>query len=779
MRRPTKDSHTPTIETLPPGLSPWSPRVDDDPNARVLPRTCVVIDSPAASLPSEPAIAVADTSGRYLRANAAWRRGLGAPALSSPTIEGRAAIDAHGDDPVVGRMIHDVPPPLPFENWTAAWRDALEGRATGWRQASTVDAAGHCHHVRWSMEPSGVASGAVDDVMIVIEPISDCLRCIEDSKRIIARFSAFSQTIFDVVFSMNADWSTMRLIDGADPDPGSTIDSMMWVEQFIPIDDRRVVFDAITHAIAERRSMDLEHRYIRQDGTVGWMHSRAVPILDADGVPSEWIGASLDITDRRAASTSLRERQRHLAAVVATATDAILTVDATGHIVSANAATKEIFGYHVHAILGRHVSILLPDIPRDGCCSGLLELAREAGETSRIRGRRRLGQSFPLRLGVAHIEGSSACVAILHDLTDEDSTSHRLQEASRLGALGTLAAGIGHDMNTILLPIRARLDGVESDGVSETVRRELREIRRGLGFLQDLADGLHQLMINPDDDGERATWIPEWWRQGRQLLQRAIPATTRFLVQIPDDLPTIGVAPHQLTQAMLNLLSNAGKAIPEGGTVALWARVDHDGDVVIGVSDNGVGMPEEVRRRAADPFFTTRRRGKGTGLGLALVHGVAAKSAGTLDIESTPGAGTTIALTIPAVNVMTTAEPDDEVRGHVRLRVHDTRIASLLTHLLDLENFATADDADGDHDETPEPDDTRHEFFVEIVDLDEWHRSSSEATGADSGPTIVVGHSKDRTDAFDVEGVAYLESNLSFDHLRTELRSVLERILPC
>ncbi len=768
----------PTIETRPHRPAPASPRVDDDSSERSLPRTCVAIDPSAASLPSQPAIAIVDASGRYLRANSAWRRGVGSNPIATPTIEGRAARDVHDDDPVVGRMIHDVPPPLPFKDWTAAWRDALEGRATGWRQASTVDAAGHRHHVRWSMEPSGVDGGAIDDVMIVIEPISDCLRCLEDSKRIIARFSAFSQAIFDVVFTVSADWSTVRMIDGADLDADSTTDSRQWMERFVPIEDRRAVLDAVAHAITDRSVLDLEHRFIRPDGTVGWMHSRAVPILDPDGVPSEWIGASLDITDRKAAVASLRERRRHLAAVVETATDAILTVDATGHIVSANAATTEIFGHQLHAILGRHVSIVLPDLPRHGCRSGLLDMARESSPTSRVRGLHRLGQPFPLRIAVKHIEGCSACVVFLHDLTEEDSKSQRLEQATRLGAIGTLAAGIGHDMNTILLPIRARLDGVESDGVSETVRNELREIRRGLGFLQDLADGLHQLMVHPDsDDGsDGITVIPAWWRRSQGLLRRALPATTRFLVRLPDELPAIGIAPHELTQTLLNLLSNAGKAIPEGGTVALWARVDLDGDVIVGVSDDGAGMPEDVRHRAADPFFTTRRRGKGTGLGLALVHRVAAKSGGTLDIESTPGAGTTIALTLPAADV-TMADPDDQCRGHIRLRVQDPRIASLLGHLLELENFAVIDEANGHHAPTSESDPDRREIVADIVDLDDWRRSSPR--GTEPRPTIVVGHSKKRTDDVTVEGVAYVESNLSFDHLRAELRSALERILPC
>ena len=204
-------------------------------------------------------------------------------------------------------------------------------------------------------------------------------------------------------------------------------------------------------------------------------------------------------------------------------------------------------------------------------------------------------------------------------------------------------------MNTILLPIRARLDGVESDGVSETVRNELREIRRGLGFLQDLADGLHQLMVHPDsDDGsDGITVIPALWRQSQGLLRRALPATTRFLVRLPDELPAIGIAPHELTQTLLNLLSNAGKAIPEGGTVALWARVDLDGDVIVGVSDDGAGMPEDVRHRAADPFFTTRRRGKGTGLGLALVDAFVKAHGGSVEIVSAVGIGTTAIIRLP------------------------------------------------------------------------------------------------------------------------------------
>jgi PAS domain S-box-containing protein len=268
---------------------------------------------------------------------------------------------------------------------------------------------------------------------------------------------------------------------------------------------------------------------------------------------------------------------------------------------------------------------------------------------------------------------------LVAERTAELESSHEaLRQADRLVSIGTLAAGLGHDMNNVLLPVRCRLDALDAQQLPEGTREHVAAVRASVEYLQHLADGLHLLALDPDDveASRETTDLGVWWPQVGPLLTKGLPKQVRFATSWPSDLPRLLVAPHRLTQAVLNLIVNAGEAVTaREGRVRLWAQPSDDGATVrIGVSDNGCGMSDEVRRQALDPFFTTKKRGLGTGLGLSLVRGVVRSVGGSIDIESTLGEGTDVILTLPATGVATTQH--DHRRAVIC--VDDPRIAGLV-----------------------------------------------------------------------------------------------------
>ena len=271
-------------------------------------------------------------------------------------------------------------------------------------------------------------------------------------------------------------------------------------------------------------------------------------------------------------------------------------------------------------------------------------------------------------------------------------TSHaQLRLAERLASMGTLAAGLGHDMNNVLFPIRCQLDALEAEELAKEARDEVAALRKSVDYLQHLSDGLRLLALDPDDEqaSDAVTSVTSWAEEIQPLIHSTIPARATLEWDIPDDLPPLAVPPHRLTQAVFNLVVNAREATGGQGRVAVRAESLDDPRVVrISVSDDGPGMPEEVRRRALDPFFTTKKRRLSTGLGLALVHGVAKSSGGTLKIESSPGRGTTVSLDIP-----TAGGSGHGARGSARratVSVRDRRIAGVVSALLELEGFEVA-----------------------------------------------------------------------------------------
>lgn len=271
-----------------------------------------------------------------------------------------------------------------------------------------------------------------------------------------------------------------------------------------------------------------------------------------------------------------------------------------------------------------------------------------------------------------------------------EATHEQLRVAERLASIGTLAAGLGHDMNNILFPIRCRLEVLEASRLSGPARAELAGLRRSIDYLQQLADGLRLLALDPDDAAmaRGVTHLHSWSQEVRPLLQTALPRGTTLVVDVPEDLPRPAVAAHRLTQAAFNLVVNAGEAIVDGGTVRLWARATDDaGSVCVGVSDDGCGMTPEVRRCALDPFFTTKKRGFSTGLGLALVAGVAKSAGGRVDIESAPGRGTTIVLTMPAATQPVADSGARPGAPQAAVSLRDARMAAVLSALLRSEGF--------------------------------------------------------------------------------------------
>ncbi|MHC5023901.1 MAG: PAS domain S-box protein [Planctomycetota bacterium] len=293
---------------------------------------------------------------------------------------------------------------------------------------------------------------------------------------------------------------------------------------------------------------------------------------------------------------------------------------------------------------------------------------------------------------------------IVRDRTAELETTHeQLRQADRLAAIGTLAAGLGHDMNNVLLPIRSRLDAVLAADLSDETREHFDAVRRLSGYLQQLADGLHLLALDPDDRAAstESTELGQWWEQVGSLLARGLPKTVTLVTDWPEGLPPLAVAPHRLTQAVLNLIVNAGEAVDGNGEVRIWARPFEDRRFLrLGVSDDGRGMSAEVRQRALDPFFTTKKRGLGTGLGLALVQGVARSAGGSVRIESETGRGTTVELTLPTAtrDIPDDSDPGRETPPLAVVSLLDSRAASLIATILEVAGFVVEIAAGSDPD---------------------------------------------------------------------------------
>lgn len=368
--------------------------------------------------------------------------------------------------------------------------------------------------------------------------------------------------------------------------------------------------------------------------------------------------------------------------------DSIVTMDSGGEIRSASEDVEQLLGWKPVELIGKNIRTLIPE-PRRSALDRYLDRYRNPGRSRTLARTRRFeasakdGKPVAVELTVSRADvpgrGGPFFVGLIRDVrgridTDSDdpesrtrlqrlvteqtralATAHlRLQLSDRLISLGTLAAGLGHDLNNVLLPIRARLNALEHAGVSAQAQTHLDEVRRAVSYLQHLSDGLHVLSAEQAAEGKGEvrnlrTDLATWWSQVGVLLRTALPRRMTVRAYFPADLPEASIAPHLLTQVMMNLLVNAGEAMPlrsRHGVVNISAKSEN-GHLRIDVRDNGRGMGRSVLRRAFDPFFTTKPRAMGTGLGLPIARQALERAGGQITLRSASGAGTTVTLLIP------------------------------------------------------------------------------------------------------------------------------------
>jgi signal transduction histidine kinase/CheY-like chemotaxis protein len=239
----------------------------------------------------------------------------------------------------------------------------------------------------------------------------------------------------------------------------------------------------------------------------------------------------------------------------------------------------------------------------------------------------------------------------------------QLLQAQNMQVVGQLTGGIAHDFNNLLTIILANL-GILADeivGEAEANAREL--ISDALSAARDGAELTHRLLAfsRKQPLQVKRVDINEFLRNVRRFLQRTLTENVELRINLGNEVPPVLVDPGQLENALLNLVINARDAMPAGGTLTIETireRVALDeaapvpelapGDyVVIAVRDSGIGMSPEHMERAIEPFFTTKERGKGSGLGLSMVYGFAKQSGGDLLLRSTLGQGTTVSVLLP------------------------------------------------------------------------------------------------------------------------------------
>jgi two-component system, cell cycle sensor histidine kinase and response regulator CckA len=432
-----------------------------------------------------------------------------------------------------------------------------------------------------------------------------------------------------------------------------------------------------------------------------------------------------DITSRKQAENDLLEANNRLQSIVGSAMDAIITVDEAQDILVFNEAASAMFGCPAANAIGGPIDRFLPLRHRSGEAEKLIDVDDSfdaSHEVSRLRhfsGLRANGQEFPAEASISsvQVQGRLLYTAIVRDVSlrvaselAQKNLEGQIRQAQKMEALGTLSGGIAHDFNNILGVIIGNVtlaqEGVEHASEAHV---SLTEIAKAAKRAKSLVDQILTFSRSEAQELVDQPLLP-LLEEAKRLLRTTLPASVHFEGRFATVPIYARVDAAQILQLLINLVTNAwhalrsdaGKISVELDEVKLFKpEAQRCGGLSAGryarirVSDDGEGMDAATQMRVFEPFFTTKPRGSGTGLGLAVVHGIVKSHRGGITLKSAPGEGCVFEVYLPAVpapilGAGTASGQPLEVTGHGKHVLYlddDASMVFLMERLLRTRGF--------------------------------------------------------------------------------------------
>ena len=499
-----------------------------------------------------------------------------------------------------------------------------------------------------------------------------------------AQLASIIRSSHDAVIGKTLDQVITSWNPGAERLYGYTATEMIGrhIEVLIPVADRAQEARVLAAVARGERVEQYQTRRVRKDQTTVEVSLTMSPVADATGAITGVATITRDVTERQRADARFR-------GLLEAAPDAMVCVGTDGRIALVNAQTERLFGYGRDELIGQPVEMLVPDAVRDahpGHRAGYVAdpLPRPMGAGMELAGRRRDGTTFPAEISLSAIDTDEGILvtAVVRDVTERleiqaererlraqterDRMERQRHQSQRLESLGQLAGGVAHDFNNLLGVISNYASFVGDEVARELPSRRWQAVHDDIGQVEQAAQraaGLtHQLLAFARQEviQPRVLDLNEVVTSVEQLLIRTLGEHVELVSDLAEDLESVLADPGQIEQVLVNLAVNARDAMPGGGKLIIQTTNADLGQpaagqahlapgryVTVKVSDTGTGIPKDVVDRVFEPFFSTKPKGEGTGLGLATVYGIITQADGNVQIYSEPGLGTVFTILLP------------------------------------------------------------------------------------------------------------------------------------
>lgn len=395
-----------------------------------------------------------------------------------------------------------------------------------------------------------------------------------------------------------------------------------------------------------------------------------------------------ELKERIRAETALRESEEKYRTVLETNPDPVVVYDPDGRVIYFNPSFTRVFGWTLEECLGRIMDQYVPEVcrPETDLMVGKMVSGENVSEFETLR-YTQSGDTIPVMISGAvnrdRTGKTAGSVVTLRDITaqkqarkEKAALEKRLRQAQKMEALGTLAGGVAHDFNNILQAIMGYTDLTmlkypDNQDIQHKLAQVTKAGRRAQELVGQILAFSRQGEVNPT-----ALEIGLVLKEALKLIRATLPSTIeiRQNIRVPSGQGRVKADPTQIHQVVMNLCTNAAHAMGEnGGELAVSLTVAEADEVAalphadslpylrLTVRDTGTGMTPEVLEWIFDPYYTTKEAGEGTGLGLAVVHGIVKSHGGVITVESEPGKGSSFHVYLP--QIVKAGEPAAEERA--------------------------------------------------------------------------------------------------------------------
>ena len=502
------------------------------------------------------------------------------------------------------------------------------------------------------------------------------------------------------------------------PEPDMMLEQMLAKEL-----NQELAREASGEPIDKNKTVSFELQILRKTGEYFWAENRISFNRDENGKPFEIVGVTRDISERKKAEEALRESEKRYRMIVENMSDAIATLDLNLQYTYQSPSIERITGYSLEEL--KNLSAKERLTPESAAIAEKM-LLEALNHESQKRSRRFRTQT--LEVEAYHKNGGTVWLEITANFTrnengevtgilitskdiserrktaqEKEKLEKRLLQAQKMETIGRLAGGIAHDFNNMLSVILgyADLAKLHLPG-NHPVLDDIAEIKKAAIRSRDITTQLlafsRKQIISP-----KVIDLNEMITHTNKALVSLIGEDIHLTCHLEDHLQLVRIDPTQIEQILMNLAVNARDAMPGGGMLTVATKNILADDyyceryegltpghyACLSVSDNGIGMDQEILQNIFEPFFTNKETGKGTGLGLATVYGIVKQNNGVINVYSEPGYGTTFNIYLPATTMEKNVQeaPEKELaltgKGNILLVEDDPMVLKITEGMLE------------------------------------------------------------------------------------------------